>query len=378
MKKLTFLVALLVATVSLTAEDINVSEGKTVTVNKGDRKDHITDGTISLVNYWNGQAWAETQGCGSPNHLPEFTVDLGSEQTISSFKLITYWGDGRTYQYKILTSTDNVNFTLSVDRTNNSTSSSADGIADTPISGTETARYIKVITVSRNNGTNGDTHIVELEVFGSSNTNIAESKTVTSPSCFSSDRPLSWITDGNKGANGYWDGHFNVETPTVGHPQATIDLQEVIENINQIKVFTYWGGNRYYQYYVEISEDGNSWEEVMDRRANTTNSTDQGDSETVANKSARYVRITGTYGSANDDFHVVEMQVFASNSSTDIINKEVSNVKISVSNGIISVLGVENFEVFNVAGKQMNSEKPLSAGVYLVKANNLVQKVIVK
>ncbi len=377
MKKITFLVALLIATVSLTAADINVAEGKTVTVNKGDRQEHITDGTISLGNYWNGKAWAETPGCGSPTEKPEFTVDLGSEQTISSFKLFTYWGDGRTYQYKILTSTNNVDFTLSVDRTTNTVVSNATGIEDTPIAGTETARYIKVITVSRNNGTTGDTHIVELEV-QAGGSNVAAGKTVTSPSCYSADRPLSWITDGLTAAGGYWNGHFNVEQPAVGHPQATIDLGEVVEDINKINVITYYGGNRYYQYYVEISEDGTTWEEVMDRRTNTTNSTQAGDEQAIPNKKARYVRITGTYGSANADFHVVEMQVFAPETTTDIVTKEVNNLKVSVSNGMISIAGVESFEVFNVAGKQMNATQPLQAGIYLVKANNLVQKVIVK
>ncbi len=381
MKRITFLVALLVATVSLTAQNINFAEGKTVTVNKGSKENFITDGSLTLGDYYQAP-WEATQGCGSANHLPEFTVDLGSVQTISSFNIVFYWGGSRIYKYEIYTSTDGNTFTLSSDQSGNTQNSVQAGLNSTPTAGTESARYVKVVTLSYNGNSSAgtDTHVIEFRVYDATNNNLAANKTVTTPSCHSSGstREPQIITDGTISTSQYWDGHFAVEHPATEHPQATIDLGKVVEDINQIKVFTYWGGNRYYQYYVEISEDGSTWEKVMDRESNTTNSTSQGDSETIANKDARYVRITGTYGSANADFHIVEMQVFAPEVTTDIVNKELNNLKVSVSNGMISVADVETFEVFNVTGKQMNIRQPLQAGIYLVKANNLVQKVIVK
>ncbi len=51
---------------------------------------------------------------------------------------------------------------------------------------------------------------------------------------------------------------------------------------------------------------------------------------------------------------------------------------ISVKNGVITVDGVENFSVFTVAGQRVNANQTLQAGVYVVKVENLVQKVVVK
>ncbi len=51
---------------------------------------------------------------------------------------------------------------------------------------------------------------------------------------------------------------------------------------------------------------------------------------------------------------------------------------ISVNNGIITVSGVENFSVFTVAGQRVDAKRPLQAGIYVVKVDNLVQKVVVK
>ncbi len=51
---------------------------------------------------------------------------------------------------------------------------------------------------------------------------------------------------------------------------------------------------------------------------------------------------------------------------------------VSVNNGIITVKGVENFEVFSLAGQQVNAKQKLQAGVYIVKLNDAALKVVVK
>ncbi len=51
---------------------------------------------------------------------------------------------------------------------------------------------------------------------------------------------------------------------------------------------------------------------------------------------------------------------------------------ISVKNGVITVDGVDNFSVFTVSGQKVNANQRLQAGVYVVKVENLVQKVVVK
>ncbi len=51
---------------------------------------------------------------------------------------------------------------------------------------------------------------------------------------------------------------------------------------------------------------------------------------------------------------------------------------ISVNNGIITVKGVDNFEVFSLAGQQVNAKQKLQAGIYIVKVKGAARKVIVK
>lgn len=60
------------------------------------------------------------------------------------------------------------------------------------------------------------------------------------------------------------------------------------------------------------------------------------------------------------------------------LNEAVDAYQVSVSNGRINVLGVENFEVYSVAGQKMNSNARLNTGIYIVKINNQALKVQVK
>ncbi len=64
------------------------------------------------------------------------------------------------------------------------------------------------------------------------------------------------------------------------------------------------------------------------------------------------------------------------NTSVNTINGQ--NISIFVTNGILNVEGVDNFSVFTIAGQRVNTNQMLQSGVYVVKANNFVQKVVVK
>ena len=44
-----------------------------------------------------------------------------------------------------------------------------------------------------------------------------------------------------------------------------------------VRVWTYWGGGRYYRYKVEASTDGKNWTTVGDKSANTQPATEKGD-----------------------------------------------------------------------------------------------------
>lgn len=76
--------------------------------------------------------------------------------------------------------------------------------------------------------------------------------------------------------------------------------------IRAIKTHWWDGDNRYYQYKIEISRDNKTWIEVVNKTSGEWRSW-QWD---PINASARYIRITGTYNSANRWYHIKELQIF--------------------------------------------------------------------
>lgn len=88
-----------------------------------------------------------------------------------------------------------------------------------------------------------------------------------------------------------------------------IDLQKVAK-INEVRVYPFYDGSRYYQYTVEISADGKSWKTVADMSKNTTPSTLAGDDHKFDAAPARYVRVTMLKNSANPGVHLNEVAVF--------------------------------------------------------------------
>jgi hypothetical protein len=59
-------------------------------------------------------------------------------------------------------------------------------------------------------------------------------------------------------------------------------------------------------------------------------------------------------------------------------NVSAARYQIASNHGVITVKGVENFEVYSVLGQQQNTKVALKSGVYFVKVNNYTQKYILK
>jgi hypothetical protein len=87
-----------------------------------------------------------------------------------------------------------------------------------------------------------------------------------------------------------------------------VDLSE-LRTIAAIHVFPHWDGERYYQYTVEVSTDGNHWKEVIDRSGNRQPATESGDRFPLPQTRARFVRINMLKNSANSQVHLVELRV---------------------------------------------------------------------
>jgi hypothetical protein len=111
-----------------------------------------------------------------------------------------------------------------------------------------------------------------------------------------------FAVDGMVGLEHFWDVND-------GPQWLAVDLEQV-HMLNEIDLYTYWDGGRYYQFFIEVSKDGKNWQEVADMRNNTTKATDQGYRCKFKPQEARYIRATLTKNSANPGLHIVELRAF--------------------------------------------------------------------
>ncbi len=117
----------------------------------GPEKANDADGTNN--SYWSAISYPQW-----------WQVDLQSNYNVSAVYIRNFYnGDGRSYQYEILGSTDNVNFSKIAEKTSSNPSTDAGDLYNL----TTTARYIKVIM--KNNSLNSSVHITDFRVFATQN-----------------------------------------------------------------------------------------------------------------------------------------------------------------------------------------------------------------
>jgi hypothetical protein len=74
-------------------------------------------------------------------------------------------------------------------------------------------------------------------------------------------------------------------------------------------IFPYCGDIRFYQYTVELSEDGNSWKKAVDMSRNEQASSPSGHKHILASAiRARYLRVKMLKNSANVGAHPVDYE----------------------------------------------------------------------
>lgn len=134
------------------------------------------------------------------------------------------------------------------------------------------------------------------------NANLATDKPVTVSGGTQGDhRPVNAV-DGVLGNSSGWHAD--------PYPQwLQVDLGEV-HRIGRLKVHTYYGGGRYYQYTIEVSRDGKQWEQVVDMTKNVAPATKNGEEHNITTVGARYVRINMLVNSANPGVHLNELMVY--------------------------------------------------------------------
>lgn len=103
-------------------------------------------------------------------------------------------------------------------------------------------------------------------------------------------------------SGGYWAAH--------PYPQwLQIDLEKV-EDIDRVDLYTYHDGERYYQYTIEVSVDGQNWTKVVDESKNTIPAPTRGKVYRFKPTDARFVRVNMLFNSANVGVHITEVKVF--------------------------------------------------------------------
>ncbi len=88
-----------------------------------------------------------------------------------------------------------------------------------------------------------------------------------------------------------------------------VDLGKT-EKIDEIQLFSFYDGDRFYRYTIEVSEDGSEWKQVVDESKNSTPARSSGRTHTFAAVGARFVRVNMLYNSANVGVHISELRVF--------------------------------------------------------------------
>ena len=135
-------------------------------------------------------------------------------------------------------------------------------------------------------------------------TNLTTGKPVTASDVVAESTLPEHAVDGIVDRNFHWDS-------SAGAPQWwQVDL-EGSHKLSQVQIFTYWDDNRHYRYRVEVSLDGNSWNEVVDFSKNRQKATSKGFMHDFDPIIARYIRVTMLHNSANPGLHLVEVRAFA-------------------------------------------------------------------
>jgi len=110
----------------------------------------------------------------------------------------------------------------------------------------------------------------------------------------------------NNGEIARWD-HWG--THTNGNNWVIIDLEKE-HLITRFKTYTFWDGYRYYEYTIDVSMNGVSWQQVVDRSTNREISTPDGTEDHISPTKARFIRLNLLRNSANPSLHLVEFQAF--------------------------------------------------------------------
>ena len=149
------------------------------------------------------------------------------------------------------------------------------------------------------------------------------------------------VTDGTISTSNYWAGQNGSTNVPSNESELVIDLDGLYD-LEAIRVYPYWKGNRIYQYALFGSVDGENWVKIAENVSDDY-ATDQGFTHEV-NSTAAYIKLVGikTYVEGRSDInniHIIELQAFGSESGNIALGKPLrssgSDQSVSSSSGAV-------------------------------------------
>jgi|GEM_PF-1012098 len=279
-----------------------ISSGKTATSQSyetGHGPSYGNDADATNASYWS--AYPYTQW---------WQIDLGESYDIKTVHIRNYVDGTRYYHYEILASPDGTSWTTIAAKTNNNPATSG---GDTySVSGE--GRYVRVKVTY--NSANRGTHISDFKVYGYKSCTLSPALITDGKSAEVEALPSSpgdpIVTYTQTGHEPHYaldpiadNGNYASVSPY--HHYWQVDLEDSYE-IKQIRIRNYADGTRYYQYTIYVSKDQFNWTEVAAKN-DTSIAVDQGDTYNI-DAAGRYIRVMGTYNSANTVFHITDFKAY--------------------------------------------------------------------
>lgn len=280
----------------------NLALNAKVTLNdKGSKGYVLTDGIVDN-NYSNSTVSIENSYA---------IIELPALSSVYEVHVVTYFNiSSKWYNWEVLVSEDGIAYE-SVGSYTTQSNPGSQGYTIT-LDEVKQAKYVKVQGLNTNNN---NLHLVEVSVYGQMD-NICLNKAVQASHVRSSSATYSPnnITDGSLANSPYWDSGdvYDKATTTWAdltqeqYPYAIIDLAGLYE-IDSINVMTYYNTSRYYQYEVYTSIDGVNFT-LFNEKKDTTSSYESQTFIASTKTYANYIKIVGTYNSANPGFHLIEVR----------------------------------------------------------------------
>lgn len=266
-------------------------------------------------------------GKNIPTTDTEVVIDLYNTYALDVINVVPYYATAdRYYQYDVYTSVDNAEWELVAEYRGTDLTTSAGQFfnLETP----RTARYIKIkgyYTYVINREDINNIHINEVYAYGEM---VEENETpiVVTPKL--ENVALYADIDSNATAKDYTmtDGvvkNSYGDFASIDGAYATVILPGLCD-ISSVKVVSYYNNlDKWYNWDVEISTDGEEWEKIGAYDVEGVNPGSAGHTITLEEtKQARYVKVKGT--ASNNRFHLVEIEVMGYYTKNVALNKPVS------------------------------------------------------